>query len=289
MNHYRHHTGLLARSARSLVSTRILPAASITGTSAFHTSIPRESRSSQKNHYESLGLTKDATKKDIKAQFYKLSKMHHPDKNSSEESRKAFLSINEAYSVLGNERQRRDYDLTLLDKSGSLYSNSSSQRSAPTRGTLRRTPFRHSAQSAAAAAAARTHAAFRPQYGFRQSVSHFDSKSHQEMHYKQELRQEERRQARMRSAAEYQEQQAFDESDTWTSKFLRASLVLVMVMLSTSLMKAFAEEDNDEERHDCHPQSHRVLCSMDSDRIEGSSRPSSEGAIFSALHSRHST
>ncbi|KAG0239497.1 hypothetical protein BGX31_002754 [Mortierella sp. GBA43] len=218
MNRYRycqHHTGLLAQAARSLAAGRALPAtAAICGTSAFHSSAPRENRSYNKNYYEKLGLTKDATKKEIKSQFYKLSKMHHPDKTSSEESRQAFLAINEAYSVLGDDRQRRDYDLSFLDKSGTLYSNaSSSQRSTPSRGTLRRTPFRHSAQSAAAAAAARAHAAFRPQY-FKENVAHFDSKSHQEMHYEQDIRREERRQARQRASAEYQRQQeTVDDAD----------------------------------------------------------------------------
>ncbi|KAF9986148.1 hypothetical protein BGZ65_008636 [Modicella reniformis] len=252
MNHYRHyykHTGLLTRAgARNLFPSRTLPVtAAITGTSTFHTSVPRESRSSQRNHYERLGLTKDATKKEIKSQFYKLSKLHHPDKTSSKESRAAFLAINDAYSVLRNDRQRRDYDLTLLDKSGSLYSNIS-QQSSPTRSTLRRTPFRHSAQSAAAAAAAaRTHAAFRPQYGHRQSVPHFDSKSHQEMHYEQELRQEERRQARMRASAEYKRQQQFDQSDSMNSKFLKVSFILFMIVLSSSLMRVFADEGDEED------------------------------------------
>ncbi|KAI1319992.1 hypothetical protein EDD11_002323 [Mortierella claussenii] len=212
----------------------------------FHTSAPKSSRSS-KNHYEQLGLSKDATKKEIKSQFYKLSKLHHPDKNDSTESRKQFLSINEAYSILGNDRQRRDYDLTLLDKTGSLYSSSSdsSQRSASSRGTLRRTPFRHSAQSAAAAAAARSHAAFRPNVGARAGggpVPHFDAKSHQEMHYEQEIRREERRQARERASADYREQKQFEESDSTAGKVLRVSFMFVAILLITSFSRAFADE-----------------------------------------------
>lgn len=288
MNHFQHcryHSGLFARATRSLVPSRTLPAR-ISETSAFHTSVPQHSRSSHKNFYERLGLTKDATRKEIKSQFYKLSKLHHPDKTTSEESRKAFLSINEAYSVLGNDRQRRDYDLTLLDKSGSLYSDASSKS---TRGTLRRTPFRHSAQSAqsvaAAAAAARTRAAFRPQYGSRESVSHFDSKSHQEMHYEQDLRREERRQARMRDDAKHQQDQQFEESDTWTSRILRVSLVFMVVMLSSSLVRVFADEDRDEKdstEYGHPPRKHYIQQSMSaggSDRAVGCLSPNVEETI----------
>ncbi|KAF8934367.1 hypothetical protein EDD21DRAFT_107275 [Dissophora ornata] len=248
-------TGLLARAVRSANHQHTLPGAAIASasvaasatfkSSSFHTSASRDSRSSHGNHYEQLGLTKDATKKEIKTQFYKLSKLHHPDKNASEESRRAFLSINDAYSVLGDDRQRRDYDITLLDKSGSLYSDSSSQRAESTRGTLRRTPFRHSAQSAAAAAAARGHASLRPNN--RQNVSHFDAKSHQEMHYEQELRQEERRQARMRASEEFKYRQKFEESDSYASKAFRVSFLFVLVIAATSFMKVFADESEPED------------------------------------------
>ncbi|KAF9181915.1 hypothetical protein BGZ51_005116 [Haplosporangium sp. Z 767] len=205
-------------------------------------------RSRLHNHYEQLGVSKDASKKEIKTQFYKLSKLHHPDKSSTSESRKAFLSINEAYSVLGDDRKRRDYDLTLLDRTGSLYSNASSQQSAPTRGTLRRTPFRHSAQSAAAVAAARSHAAFRPTFG--KGVPHFDSKSHQEMHYEQDLRREKRRQAREKASADYQYKQQYEESDSMAGNIFRFMVVFMGILVATSFARAFADEHDDDEDND---------------------------------------
>ncbi|KAF9410570.1 hypothetical protein BGZ94_001600 [Podila epigama] len=223
----------------------------------FYNSAVQDQRRNR-NYYELLGLSKDATKKDIKSQFYKLSKLHHPDKNDSEDSRKEFLSINEAYSVLGNDRHRRDYDLTLLDRSGSLYtssssSSSSSSRVAPNRGTLRRTPFRHSAQSAAAAAAARAHGAFRPNM-MGKGAPGFDSKTHQDMHYEQEIRQEERRRRRREEDPDVKWQKKFDESESVTGRLMRVSFVFMVIVVASSFMKAFAD---DEERDQDHQTSER--------------------------------
>ncbi|KAF9288458.1 hypothetical protein BGZ68_000249 [Mortierella alpina] len=241
--------GLLARTAKRSHPQGFRPAVAAVAaafmplSSPFHSTASRGSR--HNNHYEQLGLSKDATKKEIKSAFYKLSKQHHPDKNDSAASHKTFLSINEAYSVLGNDRQRRDYDLTLLDRTGTLYSSNSSQRSPPTRGTLRRTPFRHSPQSAAAAAAARSHAAFRPTFG--KGVPHFDSKSHQEMHYEQDIRREERRRAREQASEDYQRRQSYEQSDTATGKIFRATFVFMTVLVATSFMRAFADEVQEDE------------------------------------------
>ncbi|ORZ09357.1 hypothetical protein BCR41DRAFT_358584 [Lobosporangium transversale] len=242
--------GLIPASRPNVLPLVALTTSKTEKTFTFHTSASQDSRSSHhssKNHYEQLGLRKDATKQEIKSQFYKLSKLHHPDKNDSAESRKQFLSINEAYSVLGNERQRRDYDLTLLDGSGSLYSSSSSsERDTPNRGTLRRTPFRHSAHSAAAAAAARAHAATRAKFNdlnqqqhHHGPVPHFDSKSHQEMHHEQDIRREERRQARERAKAE---QKKAEGSAAGSGIFLRTTLILVAIIMGSSLSKVFADE-----------------------------------------------
>ncbi|KAG0365205.1 hypothetical protein BC939DRAFT_447586 [Gamsiella multidivaricata] len=305
MNHhrcYRSHVGLLVHVTWPSIPRHTLTAAVTVAasTSHFHTSTPRESRSHSTNHYERLGISQNATKKEIKSQFYKLSKLHHPDKNDTEDSRRTFLSINEAYSVLGNERQRRDYDLTLLDKTGSLYSNSSSQRAQPTRGTLRRTPFRHSPQSAAAAdaaaaaAARRAHGAFGTHFGRQTgSVPHFDAKSHQEMHYEQDVRREERRQARERADAEYRRKQGYDDSDSASGRFFRVTLVLLSIMLATSFMKVSADEGADDDwdrRQQFYRSGHRqrdVHSQRDIDRhdddLQSRTTTSSQSKILSAL------
>lgn len=60
-----------------------------------------------KNYYETLGVDKKATQDDIKKAFRKLAQKHHPDKGGDEAK---FKEITEAYSVLSDERRRREYD-----------------------------------------------------------------------------------------------------------------------------------------------------------------------------------
>ncbi|KAL0272182.1 UNVERIFIED_CONTAM: hypothetical protein PYX00_005259 [Menopon gallinae] len=64
------------------------------------------------NYYKSLGLTPSATSADIKAAYYRLSKIYHPDRNNgSEASAKIFREISTAYEVLRNSESRRNYDM----------------------------------------------------------------------------------------------------------------------------------------------------------------------------------
>lgn len=60
-----------------------------------------------KNYYDILGVDKKATNDDIKKAFRKLAQKHHPDKGGDEAT---FKEITEAYSVLGDEKKRREYD-----------------------------------------------------------------------------------------------------------------------------------------------------------------------------------
>ncbi|XP_063239313.1 dnaJ homolog subfamily C member 30, mitochondrial [Bacillus rossius redtenbacheri] len=71
-----------------------------------------------KSLYDSLGLTPKATQSDIKTAYYKLSKIHHPDKNEgSQEAADKFRDITEAYEVLGNLGLRKRYDKGILHRS----------------------------------------------------------------------------------------------------------------------------------------------------------------------------
>ncbi len=60
------------------------------------------------NYYEILGVPKTASKAEIKKAFRRLAHKHHPDKNGGDDSK--FKEINEAYSVLSDDKKRAEYD-----------------------------------------------------------------------------------------------------------------------------------------------------------------------------------
>jgi len=61
-----------------------------------------------KDYYNVLGVDKKASPDDIKKAFRKLAHKYHPDKGGTDESK--FKEITEAYSVLSDEKKRREYD-----------------------------------------------------------------------------------------------------------------------------------------------------------------------------------
>jgi DnaJ-class molecular chaperone len=64
-----------------------------------------------KDYYQTLGLTKSATAKEIKSAYRKLARKHHPDVNPGDKAAEAkFKEINEAYEVLGDADKRKKYD-----------------------------------------------------------------------------------------------------------------------------------------------------------------------------------
>ncbi|KKR17566.1 MAG: Chaperone protein DnaJ [candidate division CPR2 bacterium GW2011_GWC1_41_48] len=62
----------------------------------------------QKDYYKTLGVSKSATQAEIKRAFRKLAQKHHPDTGNGDEAK--FKELNEAYSVLGDETKRKQYD-----------------------------------------------------------------------------------------------------------------------------------------------------------------------------------
>jgi len=61
-----------------------------------------------KDHYQTLEIEKGASKEEIKKAFRKLAQKYHPDKPDGNEAK--FKEINEAYSVLGDDNKRAQYD-----------------------------------------------------------------------------------------------------------------------------------------------------------------------------------
>lgn len=64
-----------------------------------------------KNPYATLGIKKDANKKEIKSAYRKLAQKYHPDKNpDNDKAEDKFKEIAAAYGILGNEKKRTEYD-----------------------------------------------------------------------------------------------------------------------------------------------------------------------------------
>ncbi|KAH9618660.1 hypothetical protein KSS87_009733 [Heliosperma pusillum] len=88
------------------------------------------------DHYKVLGITKNASKHDIKHAFRKLAVQFHPDKHaqSPKSARDAatlkFKQVSEAYEVLIDDRKRAAYNFTrytnnnFSNNAGNYHSNS---------------------------------------------------------------------------------------------------------------------------------------------------------------------
>lgn len=57
--------------------------------------------------YETLELEKDASQKEIKKAYFRLSKIHHPDKGGDAHK---FKEISAAYEILSDPEKRKQYD-----------------------------------------------------------------------------------------------------------------------------------------------------------------------------------
>ncbi len=74
------------------------------------------------DYYATLKISSKASSAEIKSAYRRLARKLHPDKNNgSEETARSFASIAEAYEVLGNPKERANYDRRLIE---AQYSNS---------------------------------------------------------------------------------------------------------------------------------------------------------------------
>ena len=65
-----------------------------------------------KDLYAALGVKRTATDSEIKSAYKKLAMKHHPDRNKGNAASEAkFKEISEAYNILSDPTQKRQYDM----------------------------------------------------------------------------------------------------------------------------------------------------------------------------------
>jgi molecular chaperone DnaJ len=76
----------------------------------------------EKDFYQVLGVDKSVTPPDLKKAYRKLARKYHPDSNAGDPKAEGrFKEISEAYSVLSDEEQRREYDQIRAMGSGARF------------------------------------------------------------------------------------------------------------------------------------------------------------------------
>ena len=65
----------------------------------------------KRDYYQTLGVNRTATEKDIRTAYRKLARKYHPDVNAGDKGAESrFKEINEAHQILSNANSRKKYD-----------------------------------------------------------------------------------------------------------------------------------------------------------------------------------
>ncbi len=63
-----------------------------------------------KNHYDTLGVARDASADEIRKAYRRLARKYHPDVSKEADAQSRMRDINEAHEVLGDATRRAEYD-----------------------------------------------------------------------------------------------------------------------------------------------------------------------------------
>lgn len=64
----------------------------------------------EKDYYQTLGITKSASADEIKRAYRKLALQYHPDRNKGKDTESKFKEVTKAYEVLSDAQKRETYD-----------------------------------------------------------------------------------------------------------------------------------------------------------------------------------
>ncbi len=63
-----------------------------------------------RDHYDVLGVSRDASQEDIRSAYRRLARTHHPDVSDNPDAEERFKEVGEAFEVLGDPETREKYD-----------------------------------------------------------------------------------------------------------------------------------------------------------------------------------
>ena len=64
-------------------------------------------------HYDTLGVSQNASDAEIKKAYRKLSLQYHPDRNNNTDAQEQIRKVNDAYETIGDSSKRKQYDMEL--------------------------------------------------------------------------------------------------------------------------------------------------------------------------------
>ena len=83
------------------------------------------------NHYQALGITRDATLEEIKKAYRGLARKFHPDVSKEIDAESTMQMINIAYDILSDALKKSAYDLSLDQSQQSTFFETHAQTSSP--------------------------------------------------------------------------------------------------------------------------------------------------------------